>query len=290
MRGGERAAAQERADGTAPVDVRQSGRDRYSAPTAEKRAQKSREDVAPPEGDGREQVEVGRSETDHGNSPIGGRTKYRVDARLEEGEGVREDRGAGNDVSSHDEHRSPERSDAVRRVSQSISETRSALIDPEQVGGVPQPATPPCPVLGRRRDHQPPSGVPGGLEPAAGEIEKEIRAGGAAETLFPRLPRGLPGEEQEVAGHSSQSYDGRGPPGFPDDSRRMTLAPSRPVGRFGTKGKRGLPAPLVQDAARRRNYRLRSMNFTNSLRGRAPRTRSATSPPLNSMKVGIEVI
>ena len=38
------------------------------------------------------------------------------------------------------------------------------------------------------------------------------------------------------------------------------------------------------------SQRLRSMSLTNSLRGRAPRARSATSPFLKRMKVGIEVI
>ena len=54
------------------------------------------------------------------------------------------------------------------------------------------------------------------------------------------------------------------------------------------KGKGPVAGPFVVFEAEAQ--RLRSMSLTNSLRGRAPRARSATSPFLKRMKVGIEVI
>src|SRR5262249_35619481 len=60
--------------------------------------------------------------------------------------------------------------------------------------------------------------------------------------------------------------------------------------RKNSKRKRGACAPRFPISVFRfPAYRFLSMNLTNSLRGIAPRTRSATSPFLNRMKVGIEV-
>ncbi len=59
--------------------------------------------------------------------------------------------------------------------------------------------------------------------------------------------------------------------------------------RRGRKGKGARRGPLLGVSVPEAQ-RLRSMSFTNSLRGRAPSARSATSPFLKRMKVGIEVI
>src|SRR5437879_1557280 len=64
---------------------------------------------------------------------------------------------------------------------------------------------------------------------------------------------------------------------------------SRPgKGKGGRSLTAAFPLPTTDDGLPTA-HRFRSMNLTNSLRGSAPRTRSATSPFLNRMKVGIEV-
>lgn len=260
-------AAQEQSQGTPAVHVRNAPDQGDAASPLGQTAIETVKDIAPALTDPAQQIEVLEREADQRDAAVRRGHEDRICAALEPVKGVNQRSRNRSDVTADTDRVPSKRRGPPRSPFQPFAEGSPTLCDPKHVTLAAEHPAPGGPILRRCSDDEPGAGSACRVQPAHGENREELGGLLREKSLLARFTRWLACKENEGARHSA-------------------YLTSRSGGRIGLKQSLGRESGIDSVFPR---HRFRSMNLTNSLRGSAPSTRSATWPFLKRMKVGIDV-